>query len=1175
MVSVRSISGWIVGHSMRLLLVAAAVSVFFAAQLPHLELDPSAEGLTVAGDPSRVYYERTKELFGSDSIIAVALHRPDTVFRSETLLKIKRIAAELERLDGVERVESLATSENFANSKEGVKPGPLYASVPTVRGELEELRRQALANHTFVGNLVSRDTRTAGFVVFINLRLVERAGLARALSRAIERGEPLGRRTLSDALLSPTLASALWNALPRELRRGFGARLSLRGASDASVEALGRVACRLLRERGRLRSAVLREAPRASRRRSAELVEKIQAVLDRHRDDPAEEIYQIGTLVMKVAASRYQRDDHARLLPYAVGVMAVVLAVAFRGAAGVVVPMLTVALAVLWTFGLMSLLGAPITVISVAIGPLLIAVGSSYSMHVVAHYYDELRRGVERRQAVERALRSCFLPVLLAGATTMVGFLSVVFSRLPSIRGFGLFSAFGILASLLLSLVVAPAALGRIPVLRPRQGPKARRLIDRFLRAIGTLVTHHSTAITWLGGAVAVGSVLGCLLVEVNTNYIGFFRRSDPVRVRAMRVHDELSGAVPISVVVDATRRLRGGVESDEWRGPFTDPALLGFLLELEDFLRDARVSDEADAPRGIDSVVSFADQVQLMYQSFSGERSRRLPRTREGVEALLDFFYKPGSARKYISSDFAVAHVYARTYLTSSRAIARIVRQLEDYARRTAPRGVTVRVTGETVLLVNATDEITRGQVRSLLIAFVVIFALMGILFTSLKAGVLSLVPNVVPVVGTFGLMGWLGIELNTATSLVASIALGIAVDDTIHYMGGFHEQMRLLGDQPRAMLATLFLRGKAMVFTSVALFCGFLVLTTSRFAPIVSFGQLTAIAMLTALFGDIVILPVLLRRVELVTLWELLSTKLPRYPSRWLSVLRGMKRSEARRVLLLSRLRRLRRGEPLWLPAPGGEDLSGPIWSDAGPAGRLHVVLKGALELRDGKTDRLLERFGPGEVLSQAAGPLRALAAQECELLTLDDSSLARLIRRYPRTAARLLTNLAFLLADRLYYLVEKAALGEWRTSPREPFSCLAGLDERQRQQITSVLETRTFQSGERVFRAGEPSAEMFVLLSGRVVLTSGEASGDVPLAEVRPGAAFGEVPDRAALPRVTSARCLDACEVVVVTEEGMEALAARRPRLAARWAAGLARSLASRLDATLALLPRVPRF
>jgi predicted RND superfamily exporter protein len=211
------------------------------------------------------------------------------------------------------------------------------------------------------------------------------------------------------------------------------------------------------------------------------------------------------------------------------------------------------------------------------------------------------------------------------------------------------------------------------------------------------------------------------------------------------------------------------------------------------------------------------------------------------------------------VDDQYERAVLTARLKTISSTEMARFVRGLKEYIGERFP-GVSIQVTGISVLVTNSIDAVVRGQVQSLGMALGIIGVLMTLLFLSVRLGLLSMVPTVIPILMTLGLMGWTGIAINTATAVISCVAIGIAVDDTIHYMTRFRKEYQRNPDEAQAASRSLTSTGRALFFTSFILTLGFLVLIFSHFRPIIYFGSLMGITMISALVGDLVLLPVLL---------------------------------------------------------------------------------------------------------------------------------------------------------------------------------------------------------------------------------------------------------------------------------------------------------------------------
>jgi CRP-like cAMP-binding protein len=300
-----------------------------------------------------------------------------------------------------------------------------------------------------------------------------------------------------------------------------------------------------------------------------------------------------------------------------------------------------------------------------------------------------------------------------------------------------------------------------------------------------------------------------------------------------------------------------------------------------------------------------------------------------------------------------------------------------------------------------------------------VVIFLVMSILFLSAKVGFIAMLPNVVPVVLFFGVLGWSNIMLNIGTSIIAAIALGIAVDNTIHYMVRFNRELQVTYDEKQSLATALRTVGRPIVYTSVALTLGFLVMRLSDFVPVRDFGVLTAATMMGALATNVILLPALLAETRIVTLWDLIFVKLGKDPHKTIPLFHGLRRAQARIAVLLGTLRSLSAGKVAVRQGDIGNEMYVIINGRAdvvvtGPDGRRHVV-------------RHLERgdvFGEMGLVRQQQRTADIVATEDLELLAVDQRFMQRLQRRYPRIAAAVFLNLTRILSDRLENTTEQFA-------------------------------------------------------------------------------------------------------------------------------------------------------
>lgn len=689
-------------------------------------------------------------------------------------------------------------------------------------------------------------------------------------------------------------------------------------------------------------------------------------------------------------------------LPLLIGLaLAAMLLLSFRTARGVWVPLATIALAVAWTLALVVAMGISLNAVTVLIPPLLTTLGLSYSVHVVSEYYDAAGESGEGGPArrVAAALAKVALPVALTGLTTAVGFASLALSPLPAVREFGLLSVLGVGCTVAASLTFTPAVLALLPVPR-RLPPGAGAGFERLAARVAHFDLSRRPLIFGAFAAVFALALLGAAGIRVGTEQISKFPPDAPVRVHFEAVNRHLEGANPFFVVL----------ESDA-RDAFLEPANLKEVEALQSWL---------EAQPEIGGTTSLADYVKLLNRGFHENHPDQLviPERRQLVSQLLLFGASP-ELRRFVEARYQTTTIQVRARVVDSDDVELLTRRIEERLAA-LPERLRGRVTGTAVVFNRALDGIIRGQTFSVLAALGVIYAILALLFLSVRIGLIALVPNVVPVAVYFGALGWSGISLSPGTSLIAPMVLGIAVDDTIHYFARFLRDAKRLGDEERATAAALSSVGRPVTYTTAALCVGFLCLTVSEFRTQAELGVLAAFALAFAWVTDVLLTPALCSRVRIVTLWDLLSLDLGPEPHRSIRIFDGLSAAQARIVALMGRL----------IDAPAGRR----VFHAGEPGSGLYVMISGEVRTWVSREEGgvTLGRYLRGEsvgVVGFFHGEYSAHCDvdQEARMLRLSADCLEQLGRRYPRIAAAVHGNLNKTLAARLRLRTRESALDE----------------------------------------------------------------------------------------------------------------------------------------------------
>ncbi len=568
--------------------------------------------------------------------------------------------------------------------------------------------------------------------------------------------------------------------------------------------------------------------------------------------------YQIGMPLVAEALAAFTERDFLRLPPLTLALMLAALLVLYRNPAAAALPIACVALTLVWTFGLMAWIGTPLSMLTMIVPVFLIGVGSAYCLHVLSEYFACARNASSPRQAVVEAFGAVTLPTLLAVATTVAGLASLFINRIVSIHEFAFFACAGMLGLLVILMVFLPSALALYP-LREKPGRLNRldRWMDMALDAVVGLSLRHRRAVLGAVGALCLACCLGLAFIRVETNPVDQFRADAPISRHFHDVYRDLSGSFPVNVVMD------GRMEDF-----FEKPGNVARLPALQRFL---------ESLPGVDKTLSLADYMMLVNYVLNrfDPAAYALPEEDYEVRMVLNNFKNllgEEMLSGFVSPDFSKTTVLLLTHLSNSVEFLRLRERILDHARGAQPEGIGWEVTGFGIVIAASSHLLTLGQVKSFALTIVFIFALMSVLFLSVKVGLIATLPNILPILVVFGLMGWFGISLSMVTGLVASIAVGLAVDDTVHYLVRYNREFKRDLNKDRAIRDTIHSVGRPILLTTLIISLGFSILVFSQFKPTATFGVLMVMTMSAALVGDLILLPALMLHVELVSAWDLL---------------------------------------------------------------------------------------------------------------------------------------------------------------------------------------------------------------------------------------------------------------------------------------------------------------
>jgi hypothetical protein len=527
--------------------------------------------------------------------------------------------------------------------------------------------------------------------------------------------------------------------------------------------------------------------------------------------------------------------DIVRLIPIILFLMILILFLSFRTARGVILPLVSAGISVIWTVGIIVLSGYELTLITNNMPIILLAIGTAYTIHVVNRVDQEMQNGI--KDAVVKGIVYVMVPVILAGLTTMIGFISFIFgSYLQMIRDFGIFTAIGTALALTTAIIFIPATLSIFSSNKKRE-MKVREntfMKNNILMPMVNLLFKHPkyTFSAWIILiAIAVG---GIFMINISSNMQLYFKKNNPSRITEDILQKDFGGSMPIYVL---------------FKGDIQSPELMTLMKKTQLKMEENKY---------VSMTQSVADLIEEMNDAM-GE-GKRIPDEKAKIEQLWFLLEGQDIMPQLVTPELDEAIIQSKFSSSESKDMKQFINEMNDFIAKNKIEGCTVEFTGMPSIYVSMNRSLINSQFSSLAIAVLMTLLVVGLILKSFWKGFYATIPILGTIIILFGFMGYLGINLDIATVLVASVALGIGIDYSIHVISHFDHVYKQKGDIDSAIKDTIVISGKAVLINVMSVTGGFLVLLFSQMVPLQNFGLLVAISMICSGTGSLTLLPAIL---------------------------------------------------------------------------------------------------------------------------------------------------------------------------------------------------------------------------------------------------------------------------------------------------------------------------
>lgn len=568
------------------------------------------------------------------------------------------------------------------------------------------------------------------------------------------------------------------------------------------------------------------------------------------------ELHYSGLPFIRVVTAEMVKKELNMFIFLALGITAIIIFLFFRSFKVMMFCMLVVAIAVVWAVGIQGMFGYKITILTGMIPPLIIVIGIPNSVFLLNKYHQEYRQHSNKIKALQRVIRKIGNATFLTNLTTASGFATFIFTSSKILVEFGVIAAINIMVVFFLSILLIPIIFSFL------DGPKERHLNHLDNQAIGKAVNglvkitlNHRKTVYWVTGIMLLLGAFGISKIKTTGYMLDDIPHDDPLYVDLKFFEDNFNGLMPLELMID-TKKPNGAISGSN-------------LKRMDKLQEELKEFDAISQPLSMVEVVKFARQ-----SFYNGkEHHFKVPSNQER-NFILSYVNRSeseeassnGLVTTFLDSTKQRARLSFRMKDIGTTEMAKLDGQIRETIAKVFPEDkYYTSLTGASVVFFKGTDYLIRNLFTSLLLAVILIASFMAWMFSSKRMVLVSLIPNLFPLIMTAALMGFFSIPIKPSTILVFSIAFGISVDDTIHYLAKYRQELSETNWSIRAaVVLALKETGVSMIYTSIILFFGFGIFSASQFGGTVALGILVAVTLLIALFSNLILLPSLLLTLE-----------------------------------------------------------------------------------------------------------------------------------------------------------------------------------------------------------------------------------------------------------------------------------------------------------------------